>query len=73
MSARNFYPMNKQTETEEGGIIGTPKTDAVKIACGFQAVPEQMLQHARELERECMRLRKQLNAMAVVPDKGAQP
>ena len=30
----------------------TPKTDAAKIACGFQAVPELFLEHARELERK---------------------
>ena len=30
----------------------TPLTDAAKIACGFQAVPELFLKHARELERE---------------------
>lgn len=37
--------------------MSTPRTDAVKIRCGFQAVPEPMLQHARELERENAALR----------------
>jgi uncharacterized protein len=30
----------------------TPKTDAAKIASGFQAVPESFQDHARTLERE---------------------
>ena len=30
----------------------TPRTDAAKIACGFQSVPELFLEHARELERK---------------------
>lgn len=35
----------------------TPKTDAAKIACGFQAVSELFLEHARQLERENAALR----------------
>ena len=37
--------------------MSTPRTDAVKIRCGFQAVPEPMLKHAQELERENATLR----------------
>ena len=37
--------------------MSTPRTDAVKIRCGFQAVPEPMLKHAQELERENAALR----------------
>lgn len=35
----------------------TPRTDAIKIRCGFQAVPEPILKHAQELERENAALR----------------
>jgi len=35
----------------------TPKTDAAKLACGFQAVPESFFQHACQLERENAALR----------------
>jgi hypothetical protein len=35
----------------------TPRTDAAKLACGFQAVPDSFLAHARELERENAALR----------------
>ena len=35
----------------------TPRTDAAKLACGFQAVPDYFLAHARELERENAALR----------------
>ena len=40
--------------------MSTPRTDAVKIRCGFQAVPEPMLKHAQELERENATLRADL-------------
>ncbi len=40
--------------------MSTPRTDAVKIRCGFQAVPEPMLKHAQELERENAALRADL-------------
>jgi hypothetical protein len=38
----------------------TPRTDAAKIACGFQAVPDSFLEHARKLERENAVLREAL-------------
>ena len=39
----------------------TPRTDAAKTACGFQAVPDLFLEHARKLERENTSLRKHLH------------
>lgn len=44
-------------------MSNTPRTDAVKIACGFQAVPEPMLQHAYKLERENAALREQKESL----------
>ena len=38
----------------------TPRTDVIKIRCGFQAVPEPILKHARKLERENAALREAL-------------
>ena len=38
----------------------TPLTDAAKIACGFQAVPESFFQHACQLERKNAVLRADL-------------
>ena len=38
----------------------TPLTDAAKIACGFQAVPESFFQHACQLERKNAVLRSDL-------------
>ncbi len=38
----------------------TPLTDAAKIACGFQAVPESFFQHACQLERKNAALRADL-------------
>jgi hypothetical protein len=46
--------------------VSTPRTDAVKIRCGFQAVPEPMLKHAQELERENATLRKALDKAIVL-------
>ena len=40
--------------------MSTPRTDAVKIVCGFQAVPEPMLKHAQELERENAALKQRI-------------
>jgi len=46
--------------------VSTPRTDAAKIACGFQAVPDSFLAHARELERENAELRKALDKAIVL-------
>ena len=46
----------------------TPRTAAVKIRCGFQAVPEPMLKHAQELERENAALRETLKRWLKVAD-----
>ena len=61
MARTLLVPVLPQVPTKGGAAVSdTPKTDAVKIRCGFQAVPEPMLQHARELERENATLREQV-------------